>query len=421
MTSPEKPSASGPPTVIPSIVDTLEPDLAAAYRGGNAAVIQAVAGGATTTQQVVNDMIRMGVTTGLPPGVQELVSARLEETRKQAAAESGQLGKLAAEVIGIGLMATGAAAAEQGAGAGDPNREMWKNTSSAELAQMSFQDWSKLSEGQKQGLTVETGARAQDLKTEASKILGDLIDQVRRDSDAKGLTAEQNQERTRDILTAVTQTVNHDGLDLKTPEGLAAAKANIAKLKPEDQALALKVLDAYAAVYHGQAAEDKVAGASKPGTSDPDRHHLITGANGNIAAGTQHIEQAKTLEQQGAAYAESDAALRAAARIADSGGTTRAAGSDNLDAGAKVDDAAAKTEKKAALADGGFDEEPATQVASAAPRAPSIDIPGGIVGPASPLLAQLGVPVAPAANDPAPLAAEAPEKRRPVAGAGMTA
>ena len=56
--------AEGSPKVvvesITSVVNSLEPELAAAFRSGSPSVIQAVLGGATTTQMVVNDLIRTG-------------------------------------------------------------------------------------------------------------------------------------------------------------------------------------------------------------------------------------------------------------------------------------------------------------------------------------------------------------------------
>lgn len=99
------PVANVPPTAVPTIVDSLEPELAAAYRAGHPAVMQAVAAGATTTQMVVNDMIRQGMTTGMPPGVQQLIDQRKKELDDQSAAENERLRKLAAGVAGLGLMA----------------------------------------------------------------------------------------------------------------------------------------------------------------------------------------------------------------------------------------------------------------------------------------------------------------------------
>lgn len=116
------PTDNTPPSAVPSIVDTLDPDLAMAYRSGNPTIMNAVAAGMTTTAMVVNEIIRMGgALNGLPPGVQALVNERKAAMDEQAAAENARLAKLAAATVGAGLMATnipaeagdGSAAAEK--------------------------------------------------------------------------------------------------------------------------------------------------------------------------------------------------------------------------------------------------------------------------------------------------------------------
>ncbi len=94
-----------PPTVIPSVVDTLDPDLAAAYRAGNPTIIQAVNAGMTTNAMIVNEVIRMGGgMSGLPPAIQSMVTERQKEMAEQAEAENARLKALAAGVVGMALM-----------------------------------------------------------------------------------------------------------------------------------------------------------------------------------------------------------------------------------------------------------------------------------------------------------------------------
>lgn len=398
-----------PPEHVPSVVDTLDPDLAAAYRSGNAAVIQAVQSGMTTNALIVNELIRTGASmSGMPPAVQALVNERRQQMDEEEAAKQARMAKALAAVVGAGILASnipqgGMYYGGEGTQA-NPDRDMWRNVSSAELALMSYAQWSSLTETQKQGLMAETTDRAQDLKDKAGKALFGIIETVRADSEAKGLTAEQNTERTRDILGAITQTVNQDGLDLKTPEGLAAARANIARLKPEDQALALKALDAYAAVFQGQAAEDKMTAARHPGATDRQQYGLTTDANGNIAIGTQHIEQAQTPAELRAAYGQSQIGMRAAADTADAAPAdtvagAKLAGADNLAARATVDSGAAKADAKVLTQADGYDEAPTT----AAPRLTINAQPLAAAG----MLQPEGVV---AANDPQ---APDPEQQRP--------
>lgn len=107
------------PEKIPSIVDTLDPDLAAAYRSGNAMVIQAVNSGMTTSQMIVNEIIRSGGSiAGLPPGVQTLVTERRKELDAQAEAENERLRKLAAAGATLFAMGTNGAGAGELYGAG---------------------------------------------------------------------------------------------------------------------------------------------------------------------------------------------------------------------------------------------------------------------------------------------------------------
>jgi hypothetical protein len=94
------------PPLTPQQVDNaeqiarfLDSDLANAVMQGNSMVIQAIAAGAQTTDQVVNMMLHQGALPEMmPPGVRELLQARLQEN-----AAKQRAGELASEVAaGLG-------------------------------------------------------------------------------------------------------------------------------------------------------------------------------------------------------------------------------------------------------------------------------------------------------------------------------
>lgn len=98
-----------PPTVIPPVVATLDPDLANAYLAGVPGVVQAVANGMTTNAMIVNDLIRTGASmAGMPSAIVQMVSDRQKEIDAQREAENERVRKLAASAVGLGLMATAA-------------------------------------------------------------------------------------------------------------------------------------------------------------------------------------------------------------------------------------------------------------------------------------------------------------------------
>lgn len=104
----QSPANSGtplPPDVdVKAVANGLDAALQAAIAQGNQAVIAAVQAGATTTQQVVETMIRLGLTTGLPPGVQQLVDERKEQMEKQREADNKALLGTAAGVVGAAAL-----------------------------------------------------------------------------------------------------------------------------------------------------------------------------------------------------------------------------------------------------------------------------------------------------------------------------
>ncbi len=110
----------------------LDPDLQAAFKEGNPAVVAAIKAGATTSQQVVDRMIQLGFVTGLPPEVQRLVTAemaRRDDPEGAAAARDRRIA-VAEEAVFAGIVrqmdrqaeAANAASSGGGAAAGSGER-----------------------------------------------------------------------------------------------------------------------------------------------------------------------------------------------------------------------------------------------------------------------------------------------------------
>lgn len=396
-----------PPTVIPPVVATLDPDLANAYLAGVPGVVQAVANGMTTNAMIVNDLIRTGASmAGMPSAIVQMVSER----QKEIDAQRERVGKLVASAVGLGLMAASIPAAAEDAATSSSataDRDMWRNVSSAELAQMSYAQWSGLTEGQKKGLIDETVDRADGAMTKAGGCLREVVDKITADSKEKNLSTDATNDRIRNILTAVTQPWNDQGLDLKTPEGRAGAQANIDKLPPEDRQLAQEALSAYTSVSHADAARTDASTAARPETDDRSKHANVTSAHGHIAKVEQNVvslHAAPDVSTAAPIAADTDREKLEGARLANDGEQQRlnAARLAEQSAGATVDTQVAKAELQTARPDDYGNED-------TAPRKPSIVASNLGNGPDS-RLAQLGAP-AEAANDPKAPVAE-PERPR---------
>lgn len=62
-----------------ALAPQLDPDIAGAIAQGNSAVIQAIASGAKTDAEITQTLISMGLTTGLPPGLQQMVNEQMRQ------------------------------------------------------------------------------------------------------------------------------------------------------------------------------------------------------------------------------------------------------------------------------------------------------------------------------------------------------
>jgi hypothetical protein len=70
-----------------ALAPQLDPDIARAITEGNGPVIQAIANGAATDTQIAERLISMGLTTGLPPGVQQMVNEQMQLAADKREAE----------------------------------------------------------------------------------------------------------------------------------------------------------------------------------------------------------------------------------------------------------------------------------------------------------------------------------------------
>lgn len=374
-----------PPTIIPSVVDTLDPDLAAAYRSGNPTIIQAVNAGMTTNAMIINEVIRMGGgMTGLPPAVQAMVAERQKEMAEQAAAENARLAKLAAGVIGLGLMATNIAqGGEYYGGEGTASRNYFTSPPSSQ----EFASWDSAQRlayyDQRQAMTLDqwdaigTGARQEHHTRDVEHGDSEMNANVERMQDLyremkANLTPEQMQ-----VVYGVVENLPV-GTDVGSPEGRRLMQEQAAKLSRENPSIPTHYFERYAeyqeAVLDGAAiASAGYAGQAANQAGNVSTSHTAQQTAAAIAAELERKKLAKTLDQRTDLDRQVDSIMAAAgdkggAKPFDTKGEIRAAGVDSLESRAKADGTVAKAEKRADLADGGGLEEETPQVASAAPR-----------------------------------------------------
>lgn len=413
-----------PPAVIPSIVDTLDPDLAMAYRSGNAMVIQAVNSGMTTSGMIVNELIRTGASmAGMPPGVQSLVTDRRKEMEEQAEAERARLAKLAAAVVGMGMMATNIAQGGQYyGGEGNAPRNYSTNPPSGQefagmgegersayyqgIRAMSVEDWSAAPQATRDQHIANVSTGAQDGLNKASDAYS-VVEEMQADTRLGATETERLKSMAKLQGHATDWLAANPGKNLEDyADHLLCSKHD---LSPVEMRYAVK----FAAADKGwDTAKEGVAAADR--ARDAEDRKDPAGSKAEVDTAIDRINKlAETMRAPEAIQAKkghlfgSDRAMdsvktEVGAAPADVDGGLRAAGKNNLAAGAGVDEAVAKADKKAQLEDGGFEEE-APQLASAPPR---------LTINAQPLAAagQLQPEGVVAANDPK---GPAPEQERP--------
>lgn len=434
------PTDNTPPSAVPSIVDTLDPDLAAAYRSGNPTIMNAVAAGMTTTAMVVNEIIRMGgALNGLPPGVQALVNERKAAMDEQAAAENARLAKLAAAAVGAGLMATNIPQGAEGgmyygesrsaqapaySATNPPTTEQFSQMSEVEKAAWrtsvlatTDKNWAEASQDARTQTVAIAQQDAADSQGKVSSAQIELTNAMLHD-DRLGSSIPERQKSMKAVLQSVDEwkNANPDKSPQEYADHLLCTKhdLNTAQVAYAVQLLAIKQSSTHAE----QAVEQGVVAAQAEERRD---HAASLAGVKNTVANTQAVTNKLTAGQTAIASSpyltpevkqqvvqagvESNAAMKEG--VGSAAPEIMTAGTANLAAGATVDTQVAKAnfEEKIKVEAAMSDEYPE----DSAPRKPSIAASNLGNGPDS-KLAQLGA-LPEAANDPKAPAVE-PERPR---------
>lgn len=424
----------------------LDPDLYAAVQQGNQTIIQAIAMGATTTDQVVNNLVRMGVTPALcPPGVGQLVAERQKELEAKREEEErfqkNMVAGLGTMAFGLGMMPRAADAqtadtrADQArnwalnppnAGAFAAMNEAQQMAYFSSLSAMSLDDWSsKLTKDDRDQHLKNAEEKGAQMRDSSGKEVAAVIDEMR----AKG--------RSEGDIDLVRNVMATGGVPLETPEGRRLVKENVEKLKQERPDLASDAKKLGAAATELYASQAVVNAATEGQTANAEDNH--SASKQKLDESVTHILNANraALDAESPEAAQeplgkSTSAMESAARLVDAApmhsvSAAEDARTANLAAGQKVDEKVARAELTGVV-DSGFGEPEspaafASTVVAAAPAAAAprltIAIPPDKVGVESALLNRLGA----AANDPAK-APEPEEKSRlsgPATGMGASA
>ncbi len=357
-----------------ALADQLDPDTARAIQEGNVPVIQAIKRGARTDAEITQTLISMGFTTGLPPGLQQMVAEQMrqnDEKKHDAETRAERRERTLADA----LAAFATAGTPDKAAAGSPEaqaRQMWQGVSSAEIARLTYADWSGLSEPQKKALVDETKDRAEDAVNYTAKDFGEEQARIQKQMQAEGATEDQAIERMRKLMKAIYTEPGGAEINLCTPQGQAAAQANIDKLSPEDQSHARHLLEAATKFAHADKARDHANHADKPTTSDPQKHNDVTSASGHIAKIEQNgpaLAHAATAQQKHQIGLDTDRAALEGRKLASAQQMTQLAQASTTEQKARINERAtiAAATLQAASGDGGFGaDEPAPVVAQGA-------------------------------------------------------
>lgn len=382
--------AEGSPKVVvesvTSVVNSLEPELAAAFRSGNPSVIQAVLGGATTTQMVVNDLIRTGSSlTGLPPGVQQLVDQRVKEIQEKQAAENDALKKLVAGTLGVAVMASTAEAGMYYGGEGSQKVDYSKSVNemnAAErsaywgaLANMNEEQWNKLSSQQQQQIFTNGQIAGDASQGQAQQNGADYAARI------AALPPDQRQDVAKDIEENGDFFDVVDGKPVLNPQKYQAAIQQIRKNGGPNVDLKLQGL-AIAAQNQGATAQQisaaqspNIEGAREIGTGGQMVERATQDLKGLVAQmESGHINPGQAQQLTAASYEKADAGMRQVADnvsgvSADVAASAERMSKDNLAARQQVDVAIDQT-KVAAKDDVGLslDDDSPAKTAGAAPR-----------------------------------------------------
>lgn len=158
-----------------ALAPTLDPSIAESIYAGNTAIIAAIKLGANTDDDIAERLINMGLTTGFPPGIQQIIDQQLNEMNAQRDAENSRLLAAGGAVLAAGFEPSGERwsvdVPGQVSGSSEwSNSDYWRNLGfSDELAGQMAQ---AANENAYYGQQYEKGvAEYQKMKEDAEKIL----------------------------------------------------------------------------------------------------------------------------------------------------------------------------------------------------------------------------------------------------------
>ena len=350
-----------------ALAPQLDPDIARAITEGNGPVIQAIANGAATDTQIAERLISMGLTTGLPPGVQQMVNEQMQLAADKRGAEvtrSERLDKLASGALGMGL--TGGEGNAQTSSSGSSAVKSCATMSFAErtayfcaLAGMSYENYAQQSDSDRQQHIDNVKAEGMAQAVEAKKELEKFPDKLLADPKL-GATPEERQAAKERIYAAADYDYNAEGF-----------YKNLEKLSPAEREAAVALRALYYKANFGSNAHDRgndAQDAKNKGNKPGEHGNVVDGADdlkqindkierdkkylAELNAGTNKLNQvanAQTLNsgKASAAYQQSDTALDTGARSAQTKADKRdlrTNADDNLTARKTVDTKLASAE-----------------------------------------------------------------------------
>ncbi len=391
-----------------ALAPQLDPDMARAITEGNGPVIQAIANGATTNAEITQRLIGLGLTTGLPPGLQQMVNEQMrqnDEKKHDADIRAERLERLASGAFGMGLTGGDGSGQTGSSGSSSSGVRPISEMSMAErtvyfdgLLNMSNKEWRDIGHEARHEHVKNLAEHSKEQMEEANEHLHKLY----KDSEADLGSTKHNH-----MMDAFV------GLDLSKPENQEIARQRVAKLPPEERMWAEQILPLNIQVHGGAIAVGHAGTAdvkNNEGKIDESKGHLDKGIKtvqqSTDAAARFACETSLTPEQMAEMNRKRDAANYVkvdarshydtasikerrqidAAKISEN--KSRRTIDSKLDASEQIQTVAAGTQSVS------LDDLGAEPAVSAPP--PRLTIDGAALAPA---LAALGAPEQKAAND----------------------
>lgn len=266
-----------------ALAPQLDPDMAQAIAQGNGPVIQAIASGATTTAQIADMLIRQGNTTGLPPGLQQMVAEQMrqndEKKRDADDAHIDRKERLASGAFGMGQ--TGGEGSSQTGSSGSPAVRSCAEMSFAErsayfgaLSSMSYDDYARQSDPARQQHIDNVKAEGMAQAVEAKKELEKFPDKLLADPKL-GANPEERQAAKERIYAAADYGYNAEKFH-----------ENLKNLSPAEREAAVALRALYYKANFGSNAHDR--GNDAQDAKDKGNR---PGEHGNVRDGADDLKQ----------------------------------------------------------------------------------------------------------------------------------